>query len=354
VITRRVWLLTALLAADARAQPQVMPRALAFPRDHGSHDDFRIEWWYVTGGLRSVSAEYGFQVTFFRSRTDVPGSGRFAPRQLLFAHAAVSDVAHRKLLHAQRIARWNGDASAPLAAAASDDTRVHIGAWRLARNAGRYTARIDDRDAGFAFDLALMPSQPLLLQGDAGLSRKGPEPAQASHYVSEPQLRVHGELVRGGQREPVTGTAWLDHEWSETLMHPAAVGWDWIGMNLDDGGALMAFRLRRADGSTLWAGGTHRTRDGTTRIFGPDEVRFIPGRRWTSATTRASYPVEWQVDTPTARFTVRARFDAQELDSRASTGTVYWEGLSDLLDASGQRVGRGYLELTGYAQTLKL
>jgi len=349
VISRR--LLLGWLAAPAVEAARVERRALQFPRDFGAHPDFRIEWWYVTGELQGVG---GFQVTFFRSRTDVEGQGRFAPRQLLFAHAALTDLGAKKLQHAQRIARWNGDEAATLAAAANSDTRVHIGRWRLAREAGRYAAQVDDRDAGFALDLTLMPTQPVLLQGDAGFSRKGPEPSQASHYYSQPQLAVQGTLVRGAKRESVSGSAWLDHEWSETLMHPDAVGWDWIGFNLDNGGALMAFRLRRADGSALWAGGSHRGADGRTRSFSNDEVRFTPGRTWTSPATRASYPVEWQVETPAGRHTVRARLDAQELDSRATSGTVYWEGLSELLDSNGQRVGRGYLEMTGYAGRLRL
>jgi predicted secreted hydrolase len=137
-------------------------------------------------------------------------------------------------------------------------------------------------------------------------------------------------------------------------MHPDAVGWDWIGMNLDDGGALTAFRLRRADGSALWAGGSWRSAGGEARNFAPDSVRFTPGRVWTSPSSGARYPLQWQVDTPAGRFEVRALLDAQELDSRGSTGTVYWEGLAELRDAQQRRVGSGYLEMTGYAGRLRL
>jgi len=152
----------------------------------------------------------------------------------------------------------------------------------------------------------------------------------------------------------VRGKAWLDHEWSEALMHPDAVGWDWIGMNLDDGGALTAFQLRRKDGSALWDGGSFRAANGTTYIASRGENRFSPQRRWSSPRSGASYPVEWMVQTPADIYTVRAVIDAQELDSRQSTGAVYWEGLSELLDSNGRRVGRGYLEMTGYAQRLRL
>jgi predicted secreted hydrolase len=201
--------------------------------------------------------------------------------------------------------------------------------------------------------------QAILLQGDQGFSRKGPDPSQASFYITHPQLAVLGTLTLRGERFTVTGQAWLDHEWSEAILHPEAVGWDWIGMNLDNGDSLTAFELRRADGSALWAGGSYRTQAASTdplgaRSFRANQVRFTPKRFWTSPLTNARYPVEWQVDTPTGRFTVKALLDAQELDSRSSTGTVYWEGLSDLLDAQGQRVGRGYLEMTGYAQRLVL
>lgn len=366
-IRRRAWLTAALpwpaaLFATERA-PRVEPRPLVFPRDFGAHPALRTEWWYATGELRAAAERFGFQLTFFRTRAPnaaqwVGSTSRFAPRQLLFAHAALTDLGERRLLHAQRIARWSGDPAAAPAAAALDDTLVHLGDWRLARSgpldASRYDARLGDRDAGFAFELALAATQPVLLQGDAGFSRKGPQVEQASHYYSQPQLAVAGTLQRGARRLPVEGRAWLDHEWSETVLHPDAVGWDWFGMNLDDGGALTAFQLRRADGSALWAGGSFRAAGAAVRSFAHDEVRFSPGRRWTSAASGATYPVQWRVDTPAGRVEVDALLDAQELDSRGSTGAIYWEGLSELRDAGGRRVGSGYLEMTGYAARLRL
>lgn len=358
---RRALLLAGLLPGwtAAGAAPVVRPgSAIALPRDFGAHPEYRIEWWYVTGWLEVPgSAEpYGFQITFFRSRTDIAADhpSRFAARQLLSAHAALTDPVRRRLRHDQRIAR----AGFGLAEASPEDTDVVLHGWRLARSgavgAHHYTARLDATDQGFAFDLRFDATQPVLLQGDAGYSRKGPDAAQASFYLSEPQLAVSGTLDLDGRALAVRGRAWLDHEWSEALLHPDAVGWDWIGINLDDGGALTAFRLRRANGSALWAGGSFRPAGGAARPFGPDAVRFTPLRRWDSPATRASYPVAWRVETPVGTHEVRARLDAQELDSRASTGTVYWEGLSDLFDAAGRRVGRGYLEMTGYAGALKL
>lgn len=361
------WPAAAAEAAPA-APPRIEPRALVFPRDFGAHPEFRIEWWYATGALRShddprAPPEYGFQLTFFRSRVGAAGTppgagGRFAPRQLLFAHAAVTDLRARRLRHAQRIARWSGDPTAAPAAAALADTRVHLGPWWLERSGpparSRYRARLGDADAGFAYTLELAATQPLLLQGAAGLSRKGPDADQASHYYTQPQLAVSGTLQLGATRRPVHGRAWLDHEWSETLLHPEAVGWDWIGINLDDGSALTAFQLRRADGSAVWAGGSFRPPGGAVQDFAADAVRFAAGRRWTSPASQARYPVQWQIATPAGSYEVEALLDAQELDSRATTGAIYWEGLSELRDAAGRRVGLGYLELTGYAAPLRL
>jgi predicted secreted hydrolase len=137
-------------------------------------------------------------------------------------------------------------------------------------------------------------------------------------------------------------------------LYPDAAGWDWIGMNLDDGSALMAFRIRGKDGGPLWDGGTFRSAAGAQYVASRGETEFRPQRRWTSPLSNASYPVEWLVRTPADIYTVRAVVDNQELDSRGSTGAIYWEGLSDLLDGNGKRVGRGYLEMTGYAGRLRM
>lgn len=345
--SRRAVLLAALAGPAAWALP---PRTLQFPRDFGSHPELRTEWWYITGHANAGAREFGFQLTFFRSRIDATQAmqSAFAAKQLIFAHAAITDLEGRKLWHDQRIAR----AGFGVASASEADTGVRLRDWSLERDGTGYAARLPA--SGFAIDLRFDPTQPVLLQGSAGLSRKGPDPEQASYYYSEPQLAATGSLSLQGRRFEVQGRAWLDHEWSEALLHPEAVGWDWIGINLFDGGALTAFRLRRRDGSALWHGGSLRTADGRLQVFGPEALRFEAEARWTSPRTRAAYPTRWRIDTPAGRFSVRALLDDQELDGQGSTGTVYWEGLSELLDADGKPVGRGYLELTGYAQALRL
>ncbi|MDI3383738.1 lipocalin-like domain-containing protein [Xenophilus aerolatus] len=358
MLTRRhtLALLPALAwATSAKALP---PRTLQFPRDFGSHPELRTEWWYVTGHAEAAGGRrFGFQVTFFRSRVDAAQTMRsaFAAKQLLFAHAAVTDLQGRQLRHAQRIAR----AGFGIASASEADTDVRLQDWSLVRDAasGRYQAELpaDAGAEGFGLSLRFGPTQALLLQGDAGLSRKGPDASQASYYYSEPQLAVQGRIALPGQPPvDVTGRAWLDHEWSEALMHPEAVGWDWIGMNLDDGSALTAFRLRRRDGSALWVGGSWRAPGGAVQAFGPQDVRFTPRRVWTSPRSGGRYPVQWTLDTPAGRFEVASLLDDQELDSRGSTGAIYWEGLSALRDAPGRTIGHGYLEMTGYVAALRL
>ncbi|MBK6982995.1 MAG: carotenoid 1,2-hydratase [Betaproteobacteria bacterium] len=343
-------LLAGLLALAARAAeyaPVLPGLKLAFPADYGAHPEHRIEWWYATGQLDTEAGPLGFQVTFFRLRNKEADANpsRFSPAQLLFANAAVSDPAHGRLRHDERIAR----AFPGLAEARTGDTDVFIDDWSFKRASGGYAVRIPAE--GFSLDLVLTPTQPILLQGEGGYSRKGPLPSQASGYYSEPQLAVTGSVKVGGRTIAAKGTAWLDHEWSSQILAEDAVGWDWVGLNLEGGGALMAFRLRDKDGGTVWASGTLREA-GKVRIFGRDEVRFTPRRTWRSPRTGVAWPVEMAFEVAGEPWVVAPLMDDQEMDARGSTGTLYWEGA---VTATGPRgaTGRGYLELTGYGGRLR-
>lgn len=347
--TAREWLalFIALIAAcGALAYDPVVPGvALQFPRDAGAHPGHRIEWWYVTGQLDTAKGgkPLGFQVTFFRVRNPQAedNAGTFSPRQLLFAHAALADPSIGHLLHDQRSAR----AVEGLVEATLEDTDVRIDDWSLRREGRGYHARIPGD--GFTLDLAFKPTQRPLLQGDNGFSRKGPDVRHASYYYSEPQLRVSGRVTARGASRDVTGTAWLDHEWSSELLAPGAAGWDWLGANLADGSALMALRIRTADGATLWSSAVRRPKDGPARRFEGDGVRFTPRRSWRSPRSGVTYPVAMELRVGDESWTLEPLMDDQELDARNSTGTLYWEGAVTL---SGASPGRGYLELTGYAE----
>jgi predicted secreted hydrolase len=361
-VNRRSFLLVPLALAGARSTvsgaqvryPAASSTVLEFPRDHGSHAAFRTEWWYITAWVHDVDGQgdgqdRGVQITFFRNRPGVAESGtsRFAPRQLLFAHAAIADPRRGRLWHDQRAAR----AGLGLADALVDTTDVHISDWSLRLTADTYKARIAARD--FALDLAFVAHGPPLLQGTQGLSRKGPHAKQASLYYSRPHLDVTGAITVNGRAATVRGTAWLDHEWSSEYLAPEARGWDWAGLNFDDGSALMAFRIRDSTGSAYWSGGALQDPRGLVRNFPPAEVRFTPLRRWRSPRTGTEYPVAFNVVAGDVDVTLEPLLDDQELDSRLSVGTVYWEGAVRAF-AGARDIGRGYLELTGYGSALKL
>lgn len=334
----------------------VPERALSFPRDHGAHPDYRTEWWYVTGWLKDEDGiERGFQVTFFRVGTGIghDNPSRFAPRQLILAHAAVADPALGRLRHAERSAR----ALPPLAGAAEAHTRSWIRDWALEWQQDRYHTRIDAED--FSFDLALRPPGAPVLNGTGGFSRKAAQPEHASYYYSRPQLAVSGSLQLDGKTRSVSGQAWLDHEWSSILMPPDARGWDWIGINLADGGSLMAFQMRDSSSRPLWAAATLADGQGRVQRLGPEAVRFSPGRRWRSPRTGADYTVGWTLALTLAdgerRYRLEPLLDDQELDGRRSTGAVYWEGAVRLYPADGaEEAGRGYLEMTGQVERLDM
>lgn len=360
-IPRRLWLqrAAALLMAlntPRRALAQVEypvvreGGALRFPYDHGSHPGYRTEWWYITGWLRTdAGREFGMQITFFRHRSGVQedNPSRFAPTQLLFAHAALGDARAGRLIHDERAAR----AGFGLAQAAEGDTDVRIDRWSLRRTAQGYHARI--AGGALEFELLFAPTQPVLLQGRDGFSRKGPLAHQASHYYSVPQLQARGTLGLDGSQVAVSGRAWLDHEWSTEYLAKEAAGWDWTGINLHDGGALMAFRIRDKAGGSLWAGGTWRDPQGRVQVLAPEDISFTPLREWRSPRTGTRYPVAMRLRTGSHVFDLQPLFDDQELDASRSTGTLYWEGATRAI-IGGQEAGRGYLELTGYGRRLRM
>jgi len=278
-------------------------KPVVLPRDTGAHPAFRTEWWYATGWLDTPDHQpLGFQITFFRSATGHPADdpSAFAPTQLIIAHAALSDPRFGRLVHDQKIARQGFG----LAYVKPDNTDVRLDTWRMVRAPdGHYDVTADA--AGFALHLRFTPTQPPLLQGAGGYSRKGPLPEQASYYYSEPQLRVTGSVTRpsgdgengAGKSTPVTGSAWLDHEWSSTLLAADAAGWDWLGANLSDGSALMAFKVRGTDGRAVWAHAALRAADGRITQYGPGDVDFTPTREWRSPRTNTQYPVATVVRT---------------------------------------------------------
>ncbi len=323
---------------------------MQFPNALGSHPDFPIEWWYVTGWLQSASEKpLGFQITFFRVRPPKvwANPSAFNPRELLFAEAALSDPRIGHLLTAQRAAR----AGLGLAGADQDHTNVWIRHWYLRQRGRDYEARINGNK--IRYRLQFTPTQPALPEGPQGISQKGPDPKNASYYYSLPHLKVSGTVAIKGQQEQVRGEAWLDHEWSAAYLPKKAVGWDWLGINLQDGGALMVFMMRRADGAPFWLAATERNAQGQVHDIPAKDIRMQSTDWWRSPQTGTRYPVRWQIQVGSLHFAIVPLMDNQEFDASRSSGTVYWEGAVRAM-MGRQIVGKGYLELTGYGGRLAL
>ena len=366
---RRIWLKRGLMLAathpigawastPAPTYPPVVPRPLVFPRDFGAHPEYRTEWWYLTGWLGTGADAIGFQVTFFRSRTQHPDDNpsRFAPRQLMFAHAALALPKSGTLLHAQR----SGRAGPAGVSFDTSDTSLSMSGWTLQRTRDdRYRVVIPAED--FTFTLEAEARSEPVLRGEGGYSLKGPSPELASYYYSRPQLKVSADVTlknRSGNhrsqdvQRKLSGTAWFDHEWSSSLLMAGASGWDWIGINLLDGGSLMAFRIRDSAGNTLFGDWDWRDADGKV-IDRRHEVTWVPLGNWRSPRSLVNYPAGFKLRVGEHEWVLQPLMPDQEVDARASTGGFYYEGAVELKD--NERVlGRGYLELTGYGEALRL
>ena len=334
--------------------PAVQKRPLHFPRDHGAHPEFRTEWWYLTGLCGEGDQQLGFQITFFRSRTQHPADNpsRFSPTQLLFAHAAIAQPERGSLYHADRTAR-NGSVRASFS---QQDTDVMIDDWFLKRTSQGYRAEIFDRQ--FSLIMNASTSSPIILRGQGGVSAKGPEPELASYYYSRPQIPVQVAITlqpktRSAQSISLSGKAWLDHEWSSSLLMSQAVGWDWIGINLHDGSSLMAFRIRSKTGNALWWEWDWRSPEGVRKSQGRTSPVWTIQETWRSARSQITYPIQWRIEVDGRSYELLPIMADQEIDARASTGGYYWEG-AVTLRSEGQSIGIGYLELTGYGEPIRL
>ena len=337
--------------------PPVRPRALVFPRDYGAHPDFRTEWWYLTGWLGSGVNAMGFQITFFRSRTQhsPDNPSRFAPQQLLFAHAALAIPAEGKLRHAD-IAGRVGTAGTSFDVA---DTKLRLANWTMERTDSDHYQFYIPADT-FTIRLEAVPSQTPVLRGNRGFSAKGPSPELASYYYSRPQLNVTAQIElkdKSSKEKPVSlikrsGVGWLDHEWSSSLLMAGAVGWDWIGINLLDGGSIMAFRIRDQAGKTLFSEWDHRDQKGRVLERHSNAV-WEALDRWSSPRSLANYPIGLLIRVGNQELRLKTLMQDQEVDARASTGGFYYEGAVEM-SRNQVVIGRGYLELTGYSEAVKL
>ncbi len=318
------------------------PVPLEFPADHGSHPEYRSEWWYFVGNLDTADGDrLGFQYTLFRFGLDesAPRQSDWTTDELWMAHLALSDGREQRFFQTERFARG------ALGLAGADPERWWLRDWQVEAIPDGWAL---DMDAGeFALDLDLRKTRPIVFQGDQGYSRKGPEPGNASRYYSATRLAAEGRVRVDNEWRDVTGQAWLDREWGSNQLSDTLAGWDWFALQFDDGRDVMVYRLRDHDGeASRWSAGVLVESDGSHRILDFDDFSAEISRWWTDP-KGVRWPLEWDLEIFPAELSIRVKpaFDAQ----RWYQSVPYWEGMVDITDRdSGQPLGRGYLELSGY------
>src|SRR4051812_16132546 len=333
----------------------------SFPRDHFAHNEFQTEWWYYTGNLRSEDGHrFGYELTFFRQGVKLEHAGAvpqtWRPEQIYLAHFALSDLDSREFFHTKRLNR-----SGPGLAGAEERTgRYWNGNWQV-----RW---VDDSSATQQLEaicdpgmlrLELRPSKPPVVHGENGVSLKGPLPGEASQYISFTRIDSSGTLDWKGKHYAVRGSSWMDHEFFSEPPDNGLAGWDWFAVQLDTGGELMLYRLRRKDGkSQQFSSGTYVDEKGSARFLSGSEFTLTPLDVWKSDASGESYPVRWRISVPSLQLdlTEETPLRNQELFSRESISPTYWEGAVEYTGTMGPRrvSGVGYLEMTGYAESIRL
>jgi predicted secreted hydrolase len=327
---------------------------LVFPQDHGPHPDYQTEWWYYTGNLADEQGRrFGYQLTFFRRALQPPGettprASDWAADQAYMAHFAITDVSQSGHRFAEKLARG----AAGLAGAQASPFGVWLEDWQVQEvEPGVYALKASQD--GAALDLTLRDLKGPILHGDQGYSQKGPDPGDASYYYSLTDLATSGEITLDGKTVTVTGSSWMDHEFSTSALSPGQVGWDWFSVQLNDGRQLMFFQMRREDGSIdPFSSGTLIYPDGSTRHLSVEDFDIQALDTWKSPRSGGVYPSGWQVSLPGESLVLRITplLRDQELNLTYN----YWEGAVkvEALDANQPVAGYGYVELTGYAGSM--
>src|SRR5688572_18113485 len=372
-MTSKLLIAAMALALGTSQAPSPKPQApwkqatagykFAFPRDHASHPDYKIEWWYYTGNVKTGDGRrFGYQVTFFRVGLDhtPTNPSRWAIRDLHMTHLAVSDPSGRRYRYAEKLSR-----SGPgLAGADAHQYNVWNDGWTAKltgiREPGsgiRQQHELKAAGHNVAIDLLLDEGKPPAINGINGISQKGAQPGNASHYYSMTRMPTRGSISVDGERFEVEGDSWMDHEFGTSFLEPEQRGWDWFAIQLSDGRELMLYQLRQADGTRdPRSSGTLVDRAGQTTHLANADFALTQGRAQFKSNNGAVYPIEWTVTIPSQRIDLKVTtpLSDQELSLERSTGIAYWEGMIDVSGtANGNAVnGYGYLEMTGYHGSL--
>ena len=335
------------------------PCNLEFPRDHGAHPGYRTEWWYYTGNLKSANRDpYGFQLTFFRTQISPPGADKKWPRhpsawrtrQVYLAHAAVSDIAGKQHLQAEDVSRAAlGMAGVKIA---GENTLVFLKNWSAQIGPDSHVLTVNTAD--FSYALNFEPAKPAVLHGDNGYSLKGSTPERASCYYSFTRLEGQGSITIGRNTVAVSGSAWMDHEFSTAPLEPDLTGWDWFSLQFSDQTEIMIYLLRKAGGELNPASsGTFVDPAGRARHLAESDFKLQVLDTWKSRQSKARYPSRWrmQIAPLSIDVTITSNLPDQEMRTLGSTGVTYWEGSVSIDGTKNRRPvkGEGYVELTGYA-----
>jgi predicted secreted hydrolase len=362
----KCWVLAGVLGSCLVVSGQSSPwqqatarYAFAFPRDHASHPDKKIEWWYYTGNVKAADGRrFGYQVTFFRVGIDhTPANpSKWAIRDLFMTHLAISDVKGQRYRYAEKLSRGGPG----LAGARSDRYEVWNDGWTAGigdQGSGRNEHVLRAVGNGSGVELTLGEGKRPAINGINGISQKGSAAGNASHYYSLTRMPTAGTIIIDGERVAVTGESWMDHEFGTSFLEPEQRGWDWLSIQLSDNRELMLYQLRRSDGSRdPRSSGTLIDAGGKTTHLANADFTLTPGKATFKSANGAVYPTEWAVSIPAHRIELRVTtpIQDQELSLVQSTGIAYWEGMIDLSGNAGGKpvTGHGYLEMTGYHGSL--
>jgi predicted secreted hydrolase len=325
---------------------------LKFPRDHGSHPDYKSEWWYITGHFTDdADIDYGFQLTFFRSASDEENGDE--KRQTYMAHVALTDITNQKYLCEERFNKegWN-------AGAREGTLDVFNGNWflRMDEDSESMKARFSIAGMG-VISIQMNPLKPRVLFGDNGYSKKGEDLHAASYYITFSRLELKGEVDTGKGKRTIKGECWMDHEYSSSHLSANQIGWDWASLQLADGREIMAYSMRRDDGKIdPFSSFNVISQDGQVESLYGDSFQWRPVEFWTSPISGGRYPVVYEISWKNSAgseevLRIQSLMDEQEFDGKIS-GFHYWEGACEVLNREGERVGMGYTEMTGYHQSL--
>ena len=353
-----LWIVAMVMPNECSAQGNsryklaLPPYEYQFPRDHASHPDYRTEWWYYTGHLKSDNRTFGYELTFFRvgiNPTRRSGGSAWALHTLFFAHFAVTDEAGEKFYHSEAIGR----PALKMAGSLEDRYKVWIGKWSAELLGDDATHRLTAQGPETAISLDLLPAKPPVVHGNEGVSQKSEGAGRASHYYSLTRLKTSGTLTVKGNSYAVTGLSWMDHEFGTNQLTLQQQGWDWFSIQLDNNRELMLYMLRLKDGTLEPASsGTVVAADGTWKHLDLSMYTIESTGTWTSPHNGATYPSGWKISVPNegAELRIIPTIEDQELVSRSILGITYWEGrvLVEGFDQGKPVSGMGYVELTGY------